>query len=138
MKFEAHAHSKGEDHTWEIQEKSFSPITCAIPQEFGGSGEGYSPEGLFALSITTCSIAAFKYACDKHKVSYRTLDAKVKATLNHDATLNQTLVTHIEIVFTVTGSSNKEKCQLLLENAINTCPISNSIKAGKTYHLNVS
>lgn len=138
MKFEAHATSSGKVDTWEVQEKAFPSITCAIPQEFGGSGNGYSPEGLFELAICTCTIASFKFSCEKHKITYVKLDAKIKATLNQDTTLNQTLVTHIEVNFTVTGASNKEKCHYLLETAINTCPIMNSVKAGKTYHLNVS
>jgi organic hydroperoxide reductase OsmC/OhrA len=137
IKFEAESISLGKEKVFRGQEKNFPAIVSSIPCELEGPGEGYSPEGLFALSIQSCMIAYFKYLCEKHHETYEKLTSKIIATLNRDTTLNQTLVTHVEIDIRISGSSDVEKCKKLLALAINNCPISNSIKAGKTLVLDV-
>ncbi len=123
---------------WEAQHAALPSIACSIPTEFGGPGGGYTPEEFFALSLLNCQIALFKIYCEKRNLCYKELEAKAIAYLDKDRTSTQFFISEMEISFTITGSSNCEAVKASLESALKDCPISNSIKSGKTYHIKVS
>jgi len=139
MKFEITASSKeGSKTPWTAQSENLPPIQCAIPPEFMGPGGGYSPEDLFALSLLNCLIAAFKVYCEKAPVTFQEIKGKVTLTLDKIPGDTGFAITQAEVFFDVTGASDADKARKLLDSAIKDCPISNSIKTGKTYHINIS
>ena len=122
---------------WEVKKNSFECITCCVPPELKGSGGGYTPEDLFALSIINCIIADFKVFCEKASESFKKI--KIKAKLVLDEQSNQKLIlTGIDIEIDVEGASNSEKIKKILDESINHCPVSHTIKIPKTLHINVS
>ena len=138
LKFTAYANAKpGIKTAWSCSEEKVDPINCSIPPVYNGPGGGYTPEGLFALSILNCMIAVFKDFCEKHNVTFENIDGNIIASMDRDTSINKLMITHVEITINVTGASDKEKVNTLLEMAIKECPISNSIKTGKTFHLDV-
>ncbi|PIS00465.1 MAG: hypothetical protein COT84_07290 [Chlamydiae bacterium CG10_big_fil_rev_8_21_14_0_10_35_9] len=123
---------------WESQANSLDPIPCCIPKEFGGPGGGYSPEDLFALSIVTCIIATFKVYTEKSNLSFETIDVNADLTVDKHPSENFLSMSHIKISIDVKGASDKERVEKTLNKAIQDCAVSNSVKTGKTFQINVS
>jgi uncharacterized OsmC-like protein len=139
LKYEVRAKAgPGIRNRWDSQQDCLPLITCSIPTEFGGPGGGYTPEDFFALALLNCQIALFKVYCEKRNLSYKEVEAKAIASLDKDRTSNHFYISEMEIAFTVTGSSDIERVKSSLELALKDCPIGNSIKSGKTYHIKVS
>lgn len=123
---------------WDAQAGTLPAINSSIPPEFLGPGGGYSPEDLFAIALVNCIIATFKVYCEKFKLSFAELHAKAILTTDLQPSDNLIWMKHIEVFIDVTGSSDEEDIRRQLESAIRNCAVSNSIKSGKTFHLNVS
>lgn len=139
LHFSVNADSKSGVRTvWTSHSGNLPKITCAIPLEFGGQGDGYSPEDFFAISVLNCLIATFKVYAEMAKVQYSEISGLAKATLNKHPSDSVLWVSDLEITLEVKGASDKDKAKTLLDKAIKDCAISNSIKSGKSFHLKVS
>jgi uncharacterized OsmC-like protein len=140
IKFEVKANaSAGISKSWTATENSSKPIECAIPPVFHGPGQGYSPEGLFGISILNCIIAFYKTLCEKSNVQFSNLESSASMTMDYSSDDDSILsITEIDFNITVNGSSDPEKAKILLEQSASRCPLSNSIKCGKTYNFKVN
>lgn len=123
---------------WTAQSDHFPPIPCSIPPEFNGPGGGYSPEDLFAIALLNCLIATFKVYCEKSKISFREIRSKAALSVDKIAGGSGLAMTQVEIFFDIDGASDADQVRKQLEAAIRDCAISNSIKSGKTFHINIS
>jgi uncharacterized OsmC-like protein len=138
MKFQVEASAPSGILTqWTARSDALPPIPSAIPPEFTGPGGGYSPEDLFALSVLNCMIATYKVYMEKSKVSFENVEGRAVLTVDKHPSEPVFTMAHIEFFFDVTGSSDREKARVLLEKAIKDCAVSNSIKSGKSFHLNI-
>ncbi len=139
MVFNVEASStQGSSSKWNCQAAHLPPISSAIPPEFMGPGGGYSPEDLFALSLLNCLIATFKVYCEKSKVQFQEIKGKVSLTVDRIAGQTGFIMSQADLFFDITGASDPEKARKLLDGAIRDCAVSNSIKTGKTFHINIS
>lgn len=139
LKFEVQANaSSGISSPWSCQTDKLPPILSSIPPEFMGPGGGYSPEDLFALALLNCLIATFKVYAEKSQVQFQALQGKVLLTVDKLPSEPGFAMTQAEIFLTIQGASDKEKTRKLLENAIRDCAVSNSIKTGKTFHIDIT
>ncbi len=136
MKFEVAASAKsGIQSSWSAHAGDLPPISCAIPLEFNGPGKGYSPEDLFGASILNCLIAIFKVYCEKQQVSFSEIKGKVILTIDRAPSENIISVTHVDAHLEVVGATDIEKAKKIMNSSVKDCIISNSIKAGKTFHI---
>jgi uncharacterized OsmC-like protein len=103
-----------------------------------GPGGGYSPEDLFAIALLNCLIATFKVYCEKSKVDFQEIKGKVNLTVDKLSGQSGLAMTQADIFFDISGVSDAEKARKLLDGAIKDCAVSNSIKTGKTFHINIS
>lgn len=139
MKFSVEASAtSGAISPWVAQTEHLPPINCAIPPEFMGPGGGYSPEDLFALSLLSCLIATYKVYCEKSGLNFETIKGKASLTVDKVAGETGFALTQADIFLDVTGASDIEKAKKLLNAAIKDCAVSNSIKTGKAFHINIS
>jgi uncharacterized OsmC-like protein len=139
LKFETKAESAPGIHVkWSAHAGNLPPIESAIPLEFMGPGGGYSPEDLFALALLNCLIATFKVYCEKSGLSFQNIKASALLTLDRVADQGGLLLTQADISFDIAGASDVEKVRKTLDKAIKDCAISNSIKTGKTFQINIS
>ena len=139
MKFEVEATSSaGSEALWTAQSGNLPPIQSAIPPEFMGPGGGYSPEDLFALSLLNCLIASFKVYAEKGGVTFQEIKGKVHLIVDRVPGETAFAMTQAEVFFDITGGSNPEKLRKFLDQAIKDCAVSNSVKTGKTFHINIS
>jgi uncharacterized OsmC-like protein len=130
--------TEGIRKSWNAEAGHLAPIVSAIPPEFLGPGGGYSPEDLFALALLNCIIATFKVYCEKFKISFQDLKGRAILTTDLEPSENLIWMKRIEVFVDVSGASDPENVRRQLECAVKDCAISNSIKSGKTFHLNVS
>lgn len=138
MKFESQANAtSGINSQWTSQTDLLPPIPVAIPPEFMGPGGGYSPEDLFSLAVVNCVIATFKVYCEKGKLNFTSIQGKAILTVDKISGESGFGMTQIDITFDVEGASDQERVKKTLESAIKDCAVSNSIKAGKTFHINM-
>ena len=139
LKFEVSAASpQGANTKWQGGTAHLPSITCAIPPEFMGPGGGYSPEDLFALSLLNCLIATFKVYAEKSRVTFQEIKGRIDLTLDKIAGESGFAMTQADVFFDLTGVSDKDRAKKLLDQAIKDCAVSNSIKTGKTFHINIS
>ncbi len=139
MEFEVEATAtSGVLSTWESKVDELPPITTAIPPEFKGPGGGYSPEDLFALSVVSCVIATFKVYAEKAKLEFKEIVGKAKLTVDKAPSEAGLEMTHLDITLDVTGATDPEKTKKTLDDAIKDCAVSNSVKSGKTFNINIS
>lgn len=139
MKFEMSASAtSGVGSLWNAQGKHLSPIVCAIPVEFNGPGGGYSPEDLFGLALLNCLFATFKVYAEKSNLQFQKILGR--AVLTADRILGEAgfSITQADLFIDIEGAADQEKAKKLLDAAIKDCAISNSIKTGKTFHINIS
>lgn len=139
MKFEVIAKASSGVHSqWTAQTDLLPPIPSAIPPEFMGPGGGYSPEDLFALAVVNCVIATFKVYSERAKIEFQTIEGKAVLTVDKLPLESGFGMTQIDITLNVLGATDEEKTRKTLELSIKDCAVSNSIKSGKTFHINIS
>jgi len=129
--------TSGISNTWTSEADALSPVPVAIPPEFGGPGGGYSPEDLFAMACINCIIATFKVYAEHGNLQFQEITAKASLSVDKHPSENFLSMVNLDITLDVTGSSDKEKMEATLKKAIQDCPVSNSIKSGKTFHVNI-
>lgn len=139
MKFEVQASSPSKvETTWTSQSNHTPPLTMSVPPEFMGPGGGFSPEDLFAMSVLNCIIATFKVYAEKSNAVFSEIQGKAVLTVDKQADSPTIAMTHIDVFLDVKGASDGEKIRKILDSAIKDCAVSNSIKSGKTFHINVA
>jgi organic hydroperoxide reductase OsmC/OhrA len=139
MQFKVEAESaSGIATNWGARENHLPPIPSAIPPEFMGPGGGYSPEALFGIAVLNCLIATYKVYCEKSKVHFANIKGEAALTIDKELSATSFYVSKIDITLHVTGSSDVEKAEKLLDAAIKDCAISNSINSEKTFKKHVS
>lgn len=139
MKFEVRASSpSGVGTTWTSQTNHLPPITISVPPEFMGPGGGFSPEDLFGMSVLNCIIATFKVYAEKANATFSEIKGKAVLTVDKQPDSPSIGMTHIDISLDVVGASDQENIRKLLDKAIKECAVSNSIKSGKTFQINVN
>ncbi len=139
LKFEVKADSKsGIANNWQCSANNLDPINVAIPVEFHGYGKAYTPEDLYGLAVLNCIIAVYKALCEKNNIEFEKIEGSVIVTLDKKHENGNLILTNLDIKFKVIGAKDKEKARTFLEKAIKDCPVSNSIKSGKIYHIEIS
>ena len=137
MSFFAESKSpSGISTTWST-ETSNGQMTAAIPPEFEGPGQGYSPEDFYVLALTNCFIATFKVFAEKSKLNYQDIIAKGHLTLDRDEKGIPWMKTFLLKVH-LTGCPEEEKALRILNKVSQSCMVLNSVKTEKTFELSVS
>lgn len=123
---------------WKTSAKNLPPITVAIPPEMGGPGKAYGPLELYGFSILSCLIAVYKLICQNNNIEFKKIEGKLSVLINKKVESDELIISHLDLVINIFGAADKEKARNFLEKAFKVCPITNSIKTGKTYHININ
>jgi organic hydroperoxide reductase OsmC/OhrA len=110
-------------------------IESAPPKEFGGPGDRWSPEELFAAAIADCILLNFQGIAANSKFAWIGLEATTDATL--DRAKGKTRFTRFEthVALEIPAGADAARARLLLEKAEATCPLSNTLDCEK--HLTI-
>lgn len=134
LTFEVTAESpSGIQSAWETRTKSLNQdLTAAIPPEFDGPGEGYSPEDFYALALQNCFIATFKVFAEKSDLRFTKISTKAKLDVDRDST-GRPWMARLHLHVNLEGVTYKEKAQRLLDKTSQSCMILNSVKTEKSF-----
>jgi len=136
LKFEVTAKATpGVSTPWTCKAQDLTEINTCIPVEFNGPGKAYTPEDFFGLAVLNCIIAVVKGNCERNNIQFEELNGKISVNMSNQG--NSLLLDHLDITIFIKNASDKEKIKTLIEKSILECPVSNSIKSGKTYHIEV-
>lgn len=111
--------------------ESPAPLALAIPHEFDGPGNAWSPEGLFASSLLNCFVATFKVIAQMSKFDYAGIRAEIAIQVEPDAE-RKLWVPRAHLKAWVKSPANAEKALMLMDKASKTCLVMNSVKTEKT------
>lgn len=107
---------------------------CSIPQVYEGSGEAFSPEEFFLLSLQNCFIASFKvYSSHLHLEFDR---ISVSADLIVDTSEDSgPIMKSIELFIDISKVSDEAKARDLITRALRDGFIFNSINTEINHHV---
>ena len=139
IKFDVTAEAtSGISNHWKTSAKKLESINVAISPQFGGPGKAYSPQELYGLSILSCLLEVYKHICQNNNIDFKKIEISLTVSVNKKTESDELIISHLDFVITITGAVDKVKARNFLEKAFKTCPVTNSIKTGKTYHININ
>lgn len=104
-------------------------LRTALPTEFGGTGEQWSPETLLAAAVADCFLLTFRGAARAQQLRWTTLHCEVVGTLDRVERLLQFTDFSIRARLDVPPGTDESLARRVLERAESTCLITNSLKA---------
>ena len=129
----ASAHGASSDYIV-ARTADLEPIHIAEPTEFGGSGQYWSPEQLFVVTVANCLILTFRAIANASNFEFIDLNCDAVGVLDRVERTNQFTDININVVLQLVSENDLKKGQRLLEKAENQCLIKNSISAKTTFH----
>lgn len=125
----------GELKTEAIHLKSGSKVITEAPEDNNGKGEKFSPTDLFATSLGSCMLTIMGISAQAHGFSIEGTRVEVEKIM----AANPRRVSEIKLEIHLPRKDYTDKEMRLIESAIKTCPVANSIHPDivKTisYHL---
>lgn len=125
----------GELKTEAIHLKSGSKVITEAPEDNNGKGEKFSPTDLFATSLGSCMLTIMGISAQAHGFSVEGTRVEVEKIM----AANPRRVSEIKLEIHLPRKDYTDKEMRLIESAIKTCPVANSIHPDivKTisYHL---
>lgn len=110
--------------------------SIAIPPEFSGPGGGFSPEDIYAMALTNCYVATFKVFAEKSRLQFDKI--KIDSTLSVDRNeKGQPWMAQVRLNIVLSGVSQKETAQRLLEKTSQGCMILNSVLTEKSFEFQI-
>ena len=108
------------------------------PKEFGGPGDRWSPEGLFAASVLDCFVLNFRAIAAASKLAWTSLEAKTEGVL--DRADGKMKFVRIETTATLVApaGTDVDRATRMLEKAEATCPISNTLNCEHRLFIEIS
>ena len=110
---------------------------CAIPPEFEGPGGAFSPEDLFAQSLTNCFLGTFKVMAEKSKLSFQTIDLNGLLVMDRDDA-KRPVMKAFTLQIKLTSPSDPVRATNLVKKAMEAGFILNSVKTSISYQLELA
>ena len=104
-------------------------LHIAVPKEFDGPGDKWSPEELLIASVADCLILTFRAIANASKLEWTNLTCEANGTLDRVDKINKFTEIHIKASLKINSQSDKERASRLLEMAEKNCLITNSLTA---------
>jgi organic hydroperoxide reductase OsmC/OhrA len=137
LNFESSAKaSSGTKTAWRVQSGSFE-AECAVPPEFGGAGQGFSPEDFFAQALVNCFVGTFKVYAEASKVAFKELTVKAVLTVDNN-TSGQTVMSRCHLNIFIDGAAQADRVKTLVAKTLRSGFILNSVKTELTHQLEIS
>ncbi len=126
---------KNFENSWAITSGS-SQAVCAIPIEFGGKGNGFSPEDLFLQAAINCFVGTFKVVAKLSKISFAEIHVSGKLTVDKSNDDRISMKT-IDLNITVLDADRLDRIESIVAKSIRDGFILNSLKSEINYTLNL-
>jgi organic hydroperoxide reductase OsmC/OhrA len=104
-------------------------LTTALPAEFGGPGDRWSPETLLVAAIGDCFVLTFRGVARANKFAWTSITCEVAGTVDRLERAIQFTDYRLRVRLRVPEGTSQELAHQLLTRTEQTCLISNSFKA---------
>lgn len=108
---------------------NLSSLLSALPPQFGGRGDAWSPETFLVGAVGDCLILAFRAVARASKLPWTRLRCDVIGTLDRIDHVTQFTSFDAHARLEVPAGTDPALARRLLEKAERACLISNSLKA---------
>lgn len=126
-----------QDKTGETRSAGKPTIKVATPPEFGGPENIWTPEDLLASSVATCILTSALFFFDRAKIQLRSYKSNATTTMAKTSTGLAITGIKVEISIEVEDPAQEEAVRKVVEQAEQTCPISNSLKCPVELELRI-
>jgi organic hydroperoxide reductase OsmC/OhrA len=104
-------------------------LSSAPPQQFGGSGDQWSPETLLVAAAVDCLILTFRAIARASKLPWLSLDCDAEGVLDRVDGVTRFTEIRLNARLVLPAGGDPERARRLLEKAEKTCLITCSLKA---------
>lgn len=130
--------SSGIQTAWETKAASQeSGIRMAIPPEFEGLGDGFSPEDLYVMALQNCFVATFKVFAEKSRLAFGKLRIDTELALDRDANGKPWMARCLFKVY-LEDCLQTDAAKRILTRTSESCMILNSVQTEKVFEFHVS
>jgi organic hydroperoxide reductase OsmC/OhrA len=113
-------------------------LRSAAPAEFDGPGDRWSPETLLTAAIADCFVLTFRALAKSSMFPWSTLACDVSGTLDRVDRVTQFTGFALKAFLRVPAGTDVGQARRLLGRAEQGCLISNSLKGGVDFDMEVS
>jgi len=106
-------------------------LDTALPAQFGGTGDRWSPETLFVVAVATCLALTFRGVARARRLTWTSFRCEAEGVLDRvDGVLQFTSI-HIHVHVSVPPGAESAIADLqdAIDRAERTCLVSNSLKS---------
>lgn len=96
---------------------SHHELTCSIPSEYEGTGEAYSPEEFFLLSLQNCFVATFKIYAEHMHLDFETLTVQADLLVDINESLGPQ-VKKVELNIQLSNVTNDKLARDLVDRSL--------------------
>ena len=131
------AASAGPAGTVRVTSAELRPLETDLPQQFGGTGDRWSPEALFVAAVVDCLALTFRGVARARKLAWTSFHCEADGVLDRaDDELRFTeLGLRVRLVATAGGSV--DDLRRAVEKAERTCLVTNSLSTSVRLHCDV-
>ena len=112
----------------ELSAEGLTTLRSALPAEFGGPGDRWSPETLLVGAVADCFILTFRAVARTAGLSWQSLECDVTGKLDRVDRVPQFTRVDITARLVVSPGEDAEQGRRALEKTERTCLISSSLK----------
>ena len=112
-------------------------LASALPAEFGGPGNRWSPETLLVAAVADCFALTFRGVALANKFAWTSLTCEVDGTVDRVERLLQFTGYVLRVKLCVPAGTDEEQAQRLLARTEQTCLVGNSLKAASRLEATV-
>ena len=113
----------------ELTSQRLPAMRSALPVEFGGPGDRWSPETLLVGAVGDCFVLTFHAVARASRLPWTSLRCHVTGTLDRIDRATQFTSFEITADLDVPAGTNIDTARRALEKAERTCLVTNSLKA---------
>ena len=121
-----------------LSSEGVTDITSALPKQFGGLGNRWSPESLLVAAVADCFILTFKAIARASKFDWVSLECDVEGILDKHNKTTMFIEFHMKAVLSVACGTNNDLAYALLEKSEHSCLITNSLSGKALLSIEVN
>ena len=112
-------------------------LNSAPPAEFDGPGDRWSPETLLLAAVADCFVLTFRAAAKFSRFPWLSIACDAGGIVDRVAGVTAFTAFSLRARLQVPAGTDAEQARRILTRAKQNCLISNSLKAGCDFHLEV-
>ena len=113
-----------------LEGERLPPLHSALPTEFDGPGDRWSPETLLVAAVADCFVLTFRSIAHLSKLPWISLTCDVVGAVDRVERVTQFTGFVVRARLRVPVGTNEDQARRLLAKAEQTCLVTNSLKAG--------